>query len=297
MLFGSAGAAADNVDAAKILYVLRNTKAIKPDMPLNATVVQREAIVLTARSAKATDKDCKIDAVLISKELFAAFPDQISRIKILFSMPGTNLASQIEVTAGDVKAFAVGAMDVNALLSSLELTNVDSGSGAATSQAALTIVPGALADKRLMLLSRIEGLRSKGTSVKPFKDIFDRIEGEVTSASSEQLSKDVAYLGEKLSEQENLVRQAASRPVRSSAVGGGSLNASYSGDAARLELRCQEWNTKLDRWRKEGRDVAQLIASIAVTRMLLADRTPESMHKASATLDGLDFLFKNGPPP
>ncbi|CAN5734789.1 hypothetical protein BH10CYA1_BH10CYA1_34120 [soil metagenome] len=305
LLLGRAEAAAELVDSAKMIYVLRNTKAIRPEAPLNAALIQKQAIILTSRSAKASDKDCKIDAVLIAKELLNVFPDQISRVRILFSKPNTHLSSQVDVTAGDVKAFAVGAMNVESLLSSLEVVDVDSGSTGTAGQSALTIVPGALADKRLMLLSRIEALRSKGTSVKPFMDIFSRIEGEVASSSSELLTKDVAYLADKLGEQEKLLKQAtASRggPRTGSGSGSGSGGPTHTGmpvfsaDAARAEQRCQDWNLKLNQWRSEGRDVAQLIASIAATRMVLADHTPESAQKANAMLDGLDFLFKSGPP-
>ncbi len=300
--------AADAIDSGKMVYVLRNTKAVKPEAPLNATIAQRQAIILTSRTAKASDKDCKIDAVLIAKELISAFPEQISRVRILFSKPDSHQSSQIDVTAGDVKAFSVGAINVDSLLASLEVVDVDSGSTSSPGRSALTIGPGALADKRLILLGRIEGLRSKGTSVKPFMDIFNRIEGEVTSSSAEVLAKDVAYLSEKLDEQEKLVKQAtANRSARpgtgsgsgstSASSGSGSSSPMFSANAARAEQRCQDWNVKLSQWRSEGRDVAQLIASVAATRMVLAEHTAESAQKANAMLDGLDFLFKNGPPP
>jgi tetratricopeptide (TPR) repeat protein len=72
----------------------------------------------------------------------------------------------------------------------------------------LTVTPGPLADKRLLLLSRIEALKLKGTSVKPFMDLFNNLETEATKDSEDQLSKDLSYLADKLSEQEDLVKQA-----------------------------------------------------------------------------------------
>jgi hypothetical protein len=298
-MFGiQAYAATEAVDSGKIVYVLRNSKAVKPDTPLNATLVEKEAIIMTVRQPKATDKDCKIDAVLISKELFNAFPDQISRIRILFAKPNTNVSSQVDVTAGDVKAFGSGAINVDALLSSLDLSDVQ-GSAPSSSGTSLAIAPGPLADKRLMLLSRIEGLRSKGTSVKPFMDIFTKIETEVPSVPLEQLTKDIAYLNEKLSDQETLVKQVTAKRAPSGATGpSGALGMpQFSSDSAKVEQRCKDWLVRLDQWRRQGRDVNQLVATIGVTRMLLAEQTPQSIQKASATLDALNFLFKDGPPP
>jgi len=205
----SALAADTPLEPAKVIYLLRQTKVVKPDRPLNVALSKKQAIVLTERKEKETDEDVKIDAVLIARGIITGFPDDISRVRVTFQNAGTDKAAQIDVTAGDVKAYGSGAMDAKSLLNSLDLNEVDYASTtAASGNSGLTVAAGPLVDKRLLLLSRIEALKSKGTSVKPFMDLFSNIETEAPKASEEQIGKDVSYLAEKLTEQEDLYKES-----------------------------------------------------------------------------------------
>jgi hypothetical protein len=259
--------------------VLRQSKVIKPEQTLNAVISRKEAVILTDRKATETDEDCKIDAVLIAKEIINSFPDQISRVRITFQKSGNGQASQVDVTAGDVKAFAMGAIKPEALLGSLELVQVDYAAGAGQG---MTVAAGPLMDKRLMLLSRIEALKAKGTSVKPFLDLFDNIEGETKQqASEEKISGDIAYLAEKLTDQENLVKEARAA---------GTVHRQASGPISPTEFKrkCDAMQAKFDRWQQQGLNVSQLNYSLALIRQMGADADSSKRMMAAAAIESME---------
>jgi hypothetical protein len=299
------------LEPAKIIYLLRQTKVVKPDRALNVAMSQRQAIVLTDRKEKETDNDVKIDAVLIAREIITGFPDDVSRVRVTFQKPGSNRASQIDVTAGDVKAYGSGAMDANSLLNSLDLNDVDyaatstAGSG---SGSGLTVASGPLPDKRLLLLSRIEALKAKGTSVKPFMDLFANIETEAPKASEEQIGKDVSYLADKLAEQEDLYKESR-KPgtvgfesgrskengnARGNGNGIGSGSGSGIGIAplspSQLDALQHRWNNlrdKLDAWRQDGTVVQPLRAVLQRAAKMLAG-SPQQQAQAEQLIEQLE---------
>jgi len=285
-------ASEEQLDPSRIIFVLRQSKVIKREQTLTAVINQRQADILTERKDKETDDDCKIDAVLIAKEIINSFPDQINRVRITFQKPGDSQASQVDVTAGDVKAYAMGAMKPDALLGSLEMQQVDYRGG--TGQA-MTVVNGPLLDKRLALLGRIEGLKAKGTSVKPFRDLFDNIENETSQhAMEEKISKDIAYLDEHLTEQESLVKQ--SRQPSNIAKG----TASGSTPVASVDLkdfynRCDAMRAKFEGWERQGRDVTQLKLSVMLIRSMATDPDPTKRVMAGPALDAIEHTMTNPP--
>jgi hypothetical protein len=220
------GALAANqpLDSAKIIYLLRQTKVVNPDRSLNVALSQRQAIVLTDMKEKETENDLKIDAVLIAREIITGFPEEVSRVRITFQKPASTHASQIDVTAGDVRAYGSGAMDAKALLNSLDLNEVDytatdtAGSGKSNG---LSVAPGPLPDKRLLLLSRIESLKANGTNVKPFMDIFESIENKAAKSSEEDAAQSVSDLADKLKEQEILLKESRLAPTHTAYQGAG----------------------------------------------------------------------------
>lgn len=198
------------------MAILKNAKIIDQTALMRAALTDQEAIVTAKRSAKDTDNDCKINAVMFAKTLMDAYPDQVLRCKVMFFDFEKSRYSQIVIRKGDVAAFRSGSLSKDALLGSLEITNVaDPSINAAAAQSGTSsgagtgVVAGPFQDKRLLLLSHIEALSQKGTNVKAFRAIFDQIEDMARQGNETALNQKIPYLLEKLQEQQKLVKQAS----------------------------------------------------------------------------------------
>ncbi|MBA3860058.1 MAG: hypothetical protein C0507_24380 [Cyanobacteria bacterium PR.3.49] len=204
------------VTPTELMAILKNAKIIDQTALMRAVLTDQEALVTAKRSAKDTDNDCKINAVMFAKTLMDAYPDQVLRCKVMFFDFEKSRYSQIVIRKGDVAAFRSGSLSKDALLGSLEITNVaDPSMNAAASQSgtgsgsATGVVAGPFQDKRLLLLSHIEALSQKGTNVKAFRAIFDQIEDMARQGNETALNQKIPYLLEKLQEQQKLVKQAS----------------------------------------------------------------------------------------
>lgn len=202
----------------QLIALVRSARVLDPATPVHVTVDNGEATVSTLRSAKATDQDCKIDAVLLAKTIMDAFPKDVSRTKLMFSDSNTGTMSAVTVTTGDVKAYAAGSISKDDLLTSLEITKVDSLSEGKDSPKDFTtegtnpVAPGPFQHDRQLLSDRIFTLKQNGTGTKPFEDMLGQLEqdsqkpaGEVPSQRVQQEIRDLYH---RLNEQEQAIRQA-----------------------------------------------------------------------------------------
>jgi len=204
---------------AEMILVIRNAKIVTAESPIRASILNQEAIITTKRNAKATDKDCKIDAIMIGKVLVDTYSKEILRVKVLFSDYENGKYTSVSLSKGDLTAFADGKLSQDDLLSSLQLTTYqedvspfsDKGGESATTTG---ISPGPLLDKRLLLLSRIESLRQKGTNVKAYTDYFNTIEDAVKNSDEEKVKSLIASLSDKLNDQEKMRQQAHAAGVK-----------------------------------------------------------------------------------
>ncbi len=224
-----------SVTSAELMAILKNAKIVEPSALMRAALTNQEALVSIKRTAKETNKDCKIMAVLFAKALMDAYPDQVLRVKILLFDFETSHYNEIIVRKGDVAAFRSGSLSEEALLGSIEITDVTDqsmSSGALSGGSNTGVVAGPFQDKRLLLLAHIESLSQKGTNVKAFRAIFDQIEELAKQGNETALGQKIPYLFEKLEEQQNLVKQASQvgrQPsVSGSAGNSGSGNSSVS---------------------------------------------------------------------
>lgn len=212
-------AEAPNLTPAEMVLVIRNAKIVTAESPLRASLINQEAIITTKRNAKATDKDCKIDAIMIGKVLVDTYSKEILRVKVLFSDYENGKYTSVSLSKGDLTAFADGKLTQEDLLSSLQLTTYkedvspfsEKGGESATTTG---ISPGPLLDKRLLLLSRIEGLKQKGTNVKAYMDYFNTIEDAVKNSDEEKVKSLTVSLSEKLNDQEKMRQQAHATGVK-----------------------------------------------------------------------------------
>ena len=204
--------------ATEMVAILRNAKVVNPQYPLRANFNEHEAIVTTQRNPKATDKDCKIDAVLMAKTLMDTYPGEILRVKVLFSDYDKQTCSAIKVTKGDVESYGSGTIKQDEFLESLEISTFkenDSPFGTQAGQSlSVGVAPGFLQDKRLVLLSRIEALQAKGTNTKSFMQYFQQIEELVKQGDEKQSLAMIQSLSHSLDDQEAMRQQANSAGLR-----------------------------------------------------------------------------------
>lgn len=289
--------------SSQMVEVLQSAKVLKQPY-VRATLVDKQAIILTERLPKATDRDCKIDAILIAKTIVGAFPHDVNRVRVIFNKTGSPASSQVDVSIGDVRSFENKLTDADQLLDSLDLKEV-SADGSVAGQSAARVAPGPFLDRRLILLGKIEGLKTKGTGVKAFQDLFRKIEDEVPSNDQSKIAADIEFLGDKLAEQEELVKQAGH--VGKGTSGNASPNSAATaaastvspapapgGDVNDIRAKCDQWDSKLAQWEHEGRDVLQLKATIALVRSWMLD--PAKHQLAKSTLGALDMVLLNPPP-
>jgi hypothetical protein len=196
----------------EMVAILRNAKVVNPQYPLRANLNEHEAVVTTQRNPKATDKDCKIDAVIMAKTLVDTFPGEILRVKVLFSDYDKQTCSEIKISKGDVESYGSGTIKQDEFLDSLEVQTFkendspfDVNAGKSLSVGA---APGFLQDKRLVLFSRIEALEQKGTNVKAFREYFQQIEDLVKKGDETQAATMIDSLSSSLDDQEKARQQA-----------------------------------------------------------------------------------------
>jgi len=106
--------------AAELVATVEKAKILATGTRVSAALNGTEAYVSTYKNARATDNDCKIEAVLIAKAVMDLAPNDITRATIYFySTSNINKRKFVTVTAGDVKAFGGGQLGQEQLLSSL----------------------------------------------------------------------------------------------------------------------------------------------------------------------------------
>ncbi|MBU6451400.1 MAG: hypothetical protein KGS72_06460 [Cyanobacteria bacterium REEB67] len=108
------------VSANDIVSVVEKAKILSSGTRVAAAINGSEVYVSTYKNARATDNDCKIEAVLVAKTAMDLAPNEISRATVYFySTANINKRKFVTVTAGDVKAFGSGQLGQEQLLSSL----------------------------------------------------------------------------------------------------------------------------------------------------------------------------------
>lgn len=201
-------ATGENIEEA-----VRKAQVIKKDYPVHAVISGREATILTRRHPKATDDDLRIDSVLITKSVLDRF-DSIGTVQVLFRDEDSSSGKSVEVTAGDIKTYANGSIDPKKFLATIAVTTVGGDEEAAKNKLSaeerkFSVSPGPYEDQRLLLMDRINSLRRKGTGVAPFEAMFAQLEAQAKSGHSAAVKESLHKLGEKLAQQEDLVRQAS----------------------------------------------------------------------------------------
>lgn len=197
--------AAGHMSTSEMVLVLREAKVVSPATRLDVLKSDQDVTVITKRTPKMNDDDCKIKAVLMAKALMDAQPKQLAAVKVIYTVDGENGVSRVVVGAGDVHAFAGGTITEKQLLASLDLQK-EAGDGSDNGKEA--VVAGPQKEKRAVLQSRIEALKQGGTGVAPFQKMFNDIEDLTRAGKTKEASQLIGDLSAKLSSQESLRDQA-----------------------------------------------------------------------------------------
>jgi len=194
------GAAAASVPTPKRLVELaKQAKVVESGQFIEAAVNGAEADIRTGCTAQDTEKDLKIDAVLIAKSILTAYKGQITRVKVIFSCQRQN-PREVIVTQGDVIAFGSGQMSEKDLFSSLAIT--ESGTTPADRKPVPPVITRVAAGpfwfERYSLLRQIDTLKAKGSDVKQFQEMFDKAQLHAVAKDPDATKQDVQALQTKL---------------------------------------------------------------------------------------------------
>jgi hypothetical protein len=191
--------------------ILRTAKIVDANAPLRIFLREQEVFISTQRNPKASDDDCKIDAVLMAKTIMDACPTQILRVKVLFNNYHDNKASRVVITKGEIKSFGAREIDQKTLLNSLDYSTITAQSEWLDAGAAsYAVSPGVFPERRRLLLGHIKILEKRGTNIKSFQTLFNQIEDSVRKKEDRQaIQKMIIDLASKLKEEDKLIYQAS----------------------------------------------------------------------------------------
>ncbi len=109
-----------------LVSAIEKAKVLSTGTRVAASVNGAEAYVSTYRNARATDDDCKIEAILVAKTIMDLAPADISRVTVYFyNALRLNKRKEVAVTAGDVKAFGAGQLSQEQLLASIAIKDTE----------------------------------------------------------------------------------------------------------------------------------------------------------------------------
>jgi hypothetical protein len=189
-----------------LVTLLRGTKVLDPSFNLSVTISGDEISITTQRKSGATDSECKIQAVLLSKTVFDALPTGPQRCKCTFFNFDSDSYSNVTVRRAEVKMFGAGQLSQKDLLSSLVL---DSSKPVEAQSPDSPVVPGPMQPERTMALERINRLKQKGTNVTIFQRMFDQVEESAKKDQIDQVTQQLSALNGHLKDQEQMVKNAA----------------------------------------------------------------------------------------
>jgi len=194
----------------QIIARLKESKLVAADMQVNADVddERKTAVVTTFAKPEAQEKDFKIDAVLIAKEVMALDKDAFAKVRVLFyNKNDLKRYSQVTVRAGDIAAFASGSLKNEMLLDSLDVEKSDTVS--AQSQQA-SVIDQTRLDKAQQAMAE---LSRQNVGVAAYKKLYD----EIVALSGDSTKTPQAM--EKLSQLEAALQEQRERMRTKTGVG------------------------------------------------------------------------------
>ncbi len=157
--------------------------------------------ITAQREPEATEKNMKIDAVMLAKSIISSAGSQIDAVETVFSEEGGKNGRVVTVSKAQIDGFGSGQLTVDQLLAALTVEYV-------RPKKQIELEPGPELARRLLLKQRLEKLREQGTGIKPFEAIFQEIEGLVKAGDEEKMNTQLSFLESRVDGQEEQLRQA-----------------------------------------------------------------------------------------
>lgn len=112
-------------NANELAKKLEGANVLQKGYKCSVAIDKNIAVISTYQNmtSKNPDHDCKIDAVLLARKAFEFSPD-LTRVKVkLFDPRGTGASRTVSLSVGDIAAFSAGKVEMQKLLSSLEVVH------------------------------------------------------------------------------------------------------------------------------------------------------------------------------
>ena len=227
------------ISAAAIKTVVQKSDALGADFKEQVFTSYNAGIASVSlfRHPDATKADCKIDAVLLARNIIALAPAEVRLVRCVFyDSERQNEFWEVEVRAQLVNAFGKGEIGERELMDSLLCTEDKQKNPLSEKFASLSysgildfdsVCRGALEDKRLAIHLRLEELERQKIDVSHFREDFLRVEDAARRGKDKQLPEQVAALNGSIDRyvQEMIDSGQLQKPelkrAKSSAIGGG----------------------------------------------------------------------------
>lgn len=194
---------------------IKDAHILTPGYDVKPTLAGDSAIITSYRNPQASDKDCKVDAVLITRKVIGLDPQKIKNVEVyFFDTKSPTQYSKVVVRADDINRFGAGKLSQAQLM---DLVNFSRGQVKAQAnplgqfqQQSYTqilqrsdVVPGPMASERSYLLSQIRqlsGTRVDKRQLQTLSQNFVLIEDLARYNQRESLVQQIKLLQERINQ-------------------------------------------------------------------------------------------------
>lgn len=199
--------------AEAIESAINSSKLLPPEYKIRAAIAIPEVTITTYRNAKASDQDCKIDAILIAQKVMETFKT-VAAVRTQFHyVTDPKRFDQVEIHAGDVKAFGAGGMTKQRLLDSLPISKGAGNSGYDKTAFQLklknyTCVPGYALKQRSAVLAQLRAIEHNMGDARDLWPPFVSIENKVKLGFTDELMNEINMLTARVAQYNESVKTA-----------------------------------------------------------------------------------------
>ena len=104
-----------------IVKQIKAEKVFKEDVTISSAIQLPTVTLETPSAPNRSQRDLKIDAVLLAKAIMDIDPKSVTRVIVKFTDKAS--CKEISVTAGDIRSYGLGAISTDQLLSSIEIVD------------------------------------------------------------------------------------------------------------------------------------------------------------------------------
>lgn len=191
-----ASAAQLPANSQSIVQAVQASKILPPDSRVQAAVQGGSATVSYFRTSKATNKDCKIDSILLGKEIVDSVSGVTEVRFYIYDPLNPSAYKSVLITRAMLDSFAKKRLDDETLLDAIQIsegrqrmpvTTTGGARGGGQSAASNQVAPGDFQLERQNLLSQINILRARGLDVSQCQTEFARVEEAARSGDRKKL--------------------------------------------------------------------------------------------------------------